>query len=275
MYARHDEMRILRIVLAVLVALAVGSGLAFGRPMTALVVLGATALIVTLQILSHISIQRSFERERAQNRALLHLHALLPLRSPLPPLTGWAATPELAVQIIEEALARRPEVVVEAGSGASTLVTGYCLEKLGAGRVVSLDHDAEYAAHTQRSVGRHALDAWCTVQHAPLTQYTLGGGTWKWYDISKLPAELRIDMLSIDGPPGRLQRLSRYPALPLLASRLNDGAIIVLDDAARPDERALVARWQSEFPGLEHRFIPTQKGISVLRWRAPAAAQAG
>ncbi len=41
---------------------------------------------------------------------------------------------------------------------------------------------------------------------------------------------------------------------------LAEGAVVVLDDSDRPDERAAVANWLSEHPGLEH----VQEGISRL-----------
>ena len=38
--------------------------------------------------------------------------------------------------------------------------------------------------------------------------------------------------------------------MPVLADRLADGAIVVLDDVSRADETAIVERWCAETPGL-------------------------
>lgn len=57
-------------------------------------------------------------------------------------------------------------------------------------------------------------------------------------------------MLIVDGPPGRVNKDARYPALPLLHERLNPGAHVFLDDATRPDERRILTQWLAEFPDL-------------------------
>ena len=48
--------------------------------------------------------------------------------------------------------------MVETGSGVSTLVIAYGLEKLGRGRVIALDHDAGYAAGTRHGIVMDPLD---------------------------------------------------------------------------------------------------------------------
>jgi hypothetical protein len=71
-------------------------------------------------------------------------------------------------------------------------------------------------------------------------------------------------MLVIDGPPGFIQKHSRYPALPLLHEALAERCVLYMDDAAREDEREIVKMWQSEFSGIEHRYVATERGCSVL-----------
>jgi hypothetical protein len=77
-------------------------------------------------------------------------------------------------------------------------------------------------------------------------------------------------MLVIDGPPATTQALARYPAVPLLRSTMSAACLIVLDDAARPDEQAAVARWIAD-DGMElHTGYYAEKGIAVLTPRAMA-----
>ena len=40
--------------------------------------------------------------------------------------------------------------------------------------------------------------------------------------------------------------------------------MIFMDDAARDDEREIVELWLAEHPELEHRFVDTERGCSVL-----------
>ena len=92
---------------------------------------------------------------------------------------------------------------------------------------------------------------------APLehTDFALDQTTW--YAAGTL-APLRdepIDALIVDGPPGGPDRpLSRYPALPFFMDALGPNALVVLDDVARPGEREILDRWESEFePAFERR----------------------
>ncbi|MDJ0806556.1 MAG: class I SAM-dependent methyltransferase, partial [Gammaproteobacteria bacterium] len=68
-----------------------------------------------------------------------------------------------------------------------------------------------------------------------------------------------------DGPSSFLQKHSRYPALPVLFPRLADGCRIYLDDAARQDEREILAMWQTAYADLEHEYVATERGCSILR----------
>ena len=84
-----------------------------------------------------------------QTEALFSLFSLLKIRRPLPPLRDFAISPDFAnllVALIDET---RPRVILELGSGASTLITGYRLQQLGQGRIISLEHDEKYAAVTR------------------------------------------------------------------------------------------------------------------------------
>jgi hypothetical protein len=133
------------------------------------------------------------------------------------------------------------------------------------GHVYALDHDREFAEQSRQAVAQHQLAAVVTVLHAPLREYTLHEEQWPWYDLGPLGDVGGIDLLVVDGPPGLLRPLARYPALPLLLARLSDRAIVVLDDGARADEQQLVRRWLAEFPTFRSEFHATEKGTFVLR----------
>lgn len=185
-------------------------------------------------------------------------------------MSGWACTPELAALVVGQILERKPRQVVEIGSGASTVVTAYALERNGQGRVISLDHDPLYAAQTRANLAQHGHGDRATVLDAPLVPHRIGDEQWQWYDLRELVLDGPIDLLVLDGPALATQPLARYPALPLLLPHLADDAVVILDDAARSSERAVVERWLRENPGaFEHAYHPALKGISVLR-RRPA-----
>lgn len=203
-----------------------------------------------------------------QVEALLHLQKLIEYRHPLPSMRGWPICPDFAVLLASEIVRRKPEIIVELGCGTSTLISGYCLEKLGRGRVVSLDHERRFADICRENLKVHGLEGFAAVREAPLCDLELGGKSWRYYDVSPLQGIPPIDILVVDGPPGESGRLARYPALPLLYERLSERAVILVDDADRADERSMVEKWLAEHPDLECTFLETEEGAAILRRRA-------
>jgi predicted O-methyltransferase YrrM len=201
-----------------------------------------------------------------QIEALLMLTRCLPLRQPLPPMRGNAVSPDLALLLYDLVQTHAPRLVVELGAGVSTLVLGYALESVGAGRVVSFEDDAAHAERTAALVRRHRLDHHVEVRHAPLQDIRLAGERWQWYggEIEETLVGQRAQLVFIDGPPGALQPMARYPALRRLSPFLAADAVVVLDDVARPDEWAITERWLREDPRLTVQRIAHEKGTAVL-----------
>ncbi|GEM_PF-370741 len=208
-----------------------------------------------------------------QTEALLSIMATLQPTLPLPPTRGWAGSPDFLKLVSESIFKDQPRRIVELGSGVSTLIAAYSLKRSGVdGTILSLDHDATYAAATNQMLARHGLQDIARVVHAPLTCLQVHGDTWRWYDLSKADLRGPVDFLIIDGPPGATQKLARYPALPLLRRYLSDHAVAILDDANRADEQAIAARWSKEFSTFEYEWLPLEKGALVIRGKTHAAA---
>jgi predicted O-methyltransferase YrrM len=163
--------------------------------------------------------------------------------------------------------------VLELGSGASTVLIAYALEGLGAGRVVSLDHEPAYARRTEALITAHGLEAIASVRTAPLTAITLDGEAFSWYAPDACSGLGTIDLLMVDGPPGSLGSQARYPALPVLQPFLAPDAVILVDDGGRDDEAAVVKRWQAIDLRLTAEYVETEKGAYVLRRMPSAQAQ--
>ena len=198
-----------------------------------------------------------------QLEALQGLYVELGLTKSMPATRGWAASPDFLLETARYALANKPGAVLECSSGTSTMVLARCMQINGSGHVYSLEHDAHYAAQTRLLLETHGLSGWATVIDAPLTQHQIGDGQWLWYETAALPP-LSFDMLTIDGPPQATGHLARYPAGPLLFPRLGANAAVFMDDADRPDERAILARWNAEFPLLAQSSRPCEKGCAVI-----------
>lgn len=209
--------------------------------------------------------QATEENLYQQLEALISITSILPLRSPLPPMRGWAISPDFGVLLLSEILKKKPRRVLELGSGVSTLLIAYGLEKTGHGKVVSFDHDLNYCEKSRDRVTEHQLGNIAEVVHAPLREVRLNQGDWDWYDTARIDPDFKIDLLVIDGPPGKIQDISRYPALPLLHEYFSDDITILLDDAGRTDEQTIVSMWVREFPEFAHEYLSAEKGAAVMR----------
>ena len=193
------------------------------------------------------------------------------LEKALPVTPEWSAAPDFLHCIVDHCLERRPEKIVECSSGLTTLVLARCCQLNNRGHVYSLENGEEFAAATRAVLEESGLEQYATVVYAPLEEVSLHGVEYNWYSRRRLAVD-SIEMLVIDGPPGFIQRHSRYPALPLLHERLADDCVVLLDDAAREDERAIVEMWLREFAELSHEYIGLERGCSILRRSSPGLA---
>jgi len=198
----------------------------------------------------------------AQMQALLSLERILNLPEPLPPMRSWAGSPDFLLMVAMHISRKKPQVVMECSSGVSTLVIARSLSLLGAGHVFSLENDPQYAMKTREMLAANGLSAWATVLDAPLVT---GPTPTPWYDISGLPADaLPVELLVVDGPPSHVAEQARHPALVQLHSRLAPVCTVMLDDANRPDERAIVQRWLQQYPEFTCSHLPYEKGLAIL-----------
>jgi len=183
---------------------------------------------------------------------------------PLQLMRGWRISPDFANVLISNLLSRKPENVMDLGSGVSSVIIGYCLQRIGKGHAVAIDHDNYYADLTRSNIINHQLQDAVDVVYAPLKEYDLSGKKWLWYDLDKINIDQKIDFLIIDGPPMSIQPLSRYPAIPLLLPYLSSGAFILLDDGSRNDEKETVKLWKAQVGFKNIEFLNNEKGIYIF-----------
>jgi len=148
---------------------------------------------------------------------------------------------------VYEITTRRPSLIVECGSGTSTLLMATCLKTFGIdGRVIAIDHDATYAEKTRDLLRRNSVDDVVTVVTAPITSRTVRRNSAQWYDFDPdQHLNQDIDLLLVDGPPNPLGSMMRYPAIPILHDYLTPGSLILLDDGHRTDEQRVVSAWKA------------------------------
>lgn len=198
-----------------------------------------------------------------QLEGLMGLYSCLTPAIPFPPTRGAAGSPDFLVAIVHVIGRTRPALVIETGSGVSTLICAYALRRLGIrGRLLSLEHDLNYAAQTRQNLADHGLSDLACVIHAPLI--SIDGSPRLWYDVSALPVDTKVDLLIVDGPPAYIQEDIRSSTVPVMLGKLKPGGIILLDDANRPAEKAMIQEWLREFPQLTCTRIPSEKGLVTL-----------
>lgn len=215
-------------------------------------------------------LERGQELVYEQIEALMNLHTMIaPINAPLPPMRKWAISPDFGMLLYNLLMEHQPTSVVELGGGVSTVITGYYFAKSEDGAVHAFDHHPLFTSLARQNVDAHQLIDVARVSHAPLTDVTLNGETWQWYDPRAFDDVSEIDFLTIDGPPQQdnPRDMARYPALPILFDKLQSGAIILMDDTHRSHEKNVAERWLAEFDVVKLYEVDTEKGAIVLQKR--------
>lgn len=180
----------------------------------------------------------------------------------LPNLGSWKADTGFLHRIVDAVEELRPANVVELGAGATSLVCAKAMERNGGGTLHSYDQHAGFVEATRDWLAHEGAKA--RLAHAPLTA-SVPGWPGRWYDLSNLPET--IDLLIIDGPPWSVHPFVRGAA-DCLFDRLSPGAIVLLDDGARPGERIVARRWRERWPQITfERVTGSTKGTLVGRKR--------
>jgi len=186
--------------------------------------------------------------ERRLRRALLRISELsegqLPSRELLHELQlgwgndGFAARYDYLEEVIERAAKTRGPIL-ECGTGLTSLLLGLYAGRRGV-QTWSLEHIPEWHARVTAALHRHRIPG-VDVYLAPLQEY----GDFHWYDppLDVLPEN--FSLVVCDGPPGTTHG-GRYGLLPVLGTRLDEDALILLDDADRKGETDVLRRWVSE-----------------------------
>ena len=191
-----------------------------------------------------------------QTEAFTQLTNLLDFKAAIPATRSWAASPDLLLTISEIVKKNRPGLVVELGSGISTLVAA----KSGARKIISIDNSDAWGAKTVALLKEHKVRA-VDVRIAPLRPYANGS---EWYDLEAIKDLMKIDLLIVDGPPGSKNPEARYPALQQFKDKLSPAAIVVIDDVNREGERKLAEDFAKALPNHELTILDHEKGTAII-----------
>ena len=238
--------------------------------------------IASLRTLIMAQDDRNQRKLRESLSSAVNLISVLPhlkLEGVLPPFPhhGFEVTGELAAYLFRQVRRHRPRLIFELGSGSSTVLLAASARANGSGRVISVEHDHEHRLRTEQFLKQTDLTEWVELIEVPLVEQVFGAMRLNWYDLKPVLSGLRekIDFLFVDGPPGKLQPFSRYPALPVLLPHLAPDAHILVDDGLRDNETKMIELWRDldvSFESEQLGFLPHSPFLIELTHREPKAA---
>lgn len=176
---------------------------------------------------------------------------------------GWPISPDFALYLIELLETNDYDLIIEFGSGVSTVIMAKTLAKIASHRQgkrkteqIAFEHLERYHADTSAKLKQAGLAEAVQVVLAPLQPYTApNGNIYSYYSCNdtlaayaKRPQSegLRI-LIVVDGPPASTGKNARYPALPIVISHYVDAHVdLVLDDYRRDDEKEIAQFWLAD-----------------------------
>jgi hypothetical protein len=204
--------------------------------------------------------------EIEETRALV---ALQEPRFTMPlPWTNWALPPRGLLEVLKTIQEFDAPVIVDCGTGVSTLHLARAVREIGKGRVIALEQDADWAAFVRKLLERNGLQQYVTIHVTQLENTTICGRETQWYALPAdlLDANARIDVVIADGPTGRDGSLTRIGALPRFWERLSDRGAVFLDDTRRPEEQEICRIWREQF-AVSETSVGTEHGMSKFTRR--------
>lgn len=177
-------------------------------------------------------------------------------------MTGWDnesyAAPLDYLETVARLSVNARGPILECGTGATTILLAILSERRNI-EVWSLEHSLEWKTRLAEVLARNGIRS-VRVCWSPLIKY----GEFDWYEppLAEMPNE--FSLVICDGPPGDTKG-GRYGLLPVFGNRLPAGAIILLDDSARPGESEVIKRWERE-AGFETELAgSTARQFAVMR----------
>ncbi|MGR3939136.1 MULTISPECIES: class I SAM-dependent methyltransferase [Streptomyces] len=184
---------------------------------------------------------------------------------PYLPFSVVSLRPSAMIKVLDDIALRDRKVLLECGSGTSTVMFARMMAQRGYGHMLSLEHDGEWADRVATQLAAEGLSEVATVIHAPLEEHPAAVKDVDWYAPKTVTEEVGaytekhgpVDLLLVDGPPGweRGRTMARYPAVPVLWDFLAPGASVLLDDVNRAGGKEITERWKEEC-GLDMQLDP-------------------
>jgi hypothetical protein len=198
----------------------------------------------------------------------------------MPSLHGWPVSADFAQYVFELLNMNKYDLIIEFGSGSSTVLLAKALRNQTADTsdshhksdltqsnfdwskfnfsdlhkpIVSFDHHPKWLGITEKAITSSRLTDFVDLILAPLTDYSFDNlNHFKYYSCHDKLAEISRTMRSskqrilalVDGPPGDTCKHARFPAAPILLEIFHEHSIdILMDDYFRKEEKEIVELW--------------------------------
>src|SRR5262245_8997068 len=163
--------------------------------------------------------------------------------------TGYAAFPVFLSACVQHALSTNG-AILECGSGLTTILLGLIAKRQGR-TVWSLEDSYDWGRRVNGVLKKNQIEC-VYVSMRPLKDF----GEFSWYDppLKEMP---EFSLVICDGPPSQTPG-GRYGLLPVMRNKLAKRTVILLDDAAREDERYVASRWAFEF-GMKYELLGSDR----------------
>ncbi len=206
--------------------------------------------------------KKDLDRLYDQIAGLMEIHAALQGKPVLRRMRGWAISPDAMLWMLNDLQLRSQPFVIEFGCGQSTVIFASMLKLQTGGKLVSVEHDREYAKGIQQQLELLKLMDFVEFVFCPLVDMPTidGGAPVKSYDLRELKTRT-IDLALVDGPPVAYGDTTRYVPLKWALDHLSHGGSAYLDDADRPGEQRLVDALMKGVPGFQFEELDTEKGM--------------
>ena len=239
------------------------------------------------------AIEATVSRETANAVRQLEAHANLQRYLSegrlMPELHGWPVSPDFGVMLIEMVESNNYDLVIEFGSGTSTLLMAIALSRT-AKRCrrtapivqVAFEHLQTFHQQTHSLLERAGVAHAVQLQLAGLQPWESAEGTeYAFYAcqdtlnaiVRAMPGPIDRALVVVDGPPAATGNEARYPALPIVLPLLQGVAIdVLLDDHARPEEQQVVQMWLARLEAAGRHFAVStpalEKGACLIKVEA-------
>lgn len=177
---------------------------------------------------------------------------------------SWPVSPDFALYLVELLETNHYDLIIEFGSGISTVIIAKTLSKMATRRhgkppvaFISFDHLDRFYDQTLAQLKQANMADEVLLTLTPLQPYTArNGNTYLYYGCQPALAALSQQHLSpssrvlvlVDGPPADTGKHARYPAAPIVLAQFKGMQLdFLMDDYIRDDEKEIVALWQAEF----------------------------